>query len=311
VRANTALMQRPFAYAPPMLCDLVALVVSQDNSCRYCYGAQRAVLRIHGFSDDQIDRLLRDFHVAALSPPERAALDFARRLTRANPRPGRAEFEAVVHAGLPREAALEVAAVAASANFSNRLGTFLALPQEAIERFVGGPLFRFVRPLVAWRMRPRPARPTAPPVANDGPGTATIAALGTSPTAHVVRNIVDGAWGSPVLPRRTKTLLLGVVGRALGCGNTEAEARALRATHGFAPRDHDEILGTLRSRRRDAREARLVPFARETVRYQPEAIHARTREVVAGFTPEEILEAVGVLAIANAMGRLSVVLDAC
>jgi uncharacterized peroxidase-related enzyme len=310
VQAITGLIQRPFAYAPGVLCDLVALVVSQDNSCRYCYGAQRAVMRIHGYPDRQIDRILRDFHVAELPPAERAALEFARRITRANPRPGRAELDAVVRAGMRREAVLEVAAVAASANFSNRWATFLALPQESIERLVASPLFRVIRPLVAWRMRRRPARPIAPPVPNDGPAAAVVAALGSSPTAHLLRAVVDGAWASEILPRRTKTLILGVVGRALGCAQTEAEARTLLAGE-FTPADLDEIFTTLRSPRLDAREARLVPFARETVRYQPEIISGRLREVVAGFTPAETVEAVGVLAVTNAMARLTVVLEAC
>lgn len=41
VRALTSSISRPVAFAPFELCDLVALVVSQDNSCRYCHGMQR------------------------------------------------------------------------------------------------------------------------------------------------------------------------------------------------------------------------------------------------------------------------------
>jgi hypothetical protein len=105
--------------------------------------------------------------------------------------------------------------------------------------------------------------------------------------------------------------MLGVIGRALGCAHAEREGRAVLAADGFAPVEMDEVFTTLRSARLDAREARLVPFARETVRYQPAAIQERLRGVVDGFTPEETLEAVGVLALANAVCRLSVVLDAC
>jgi AhpD family alkylhydroperoxidase len=312
VRTLAVLIGRPLAYAPDTLCDLISLVVSQDNSCRYCYGVQRAVLRIYGFSDREIDALLREFHVAKVSPSDRAALEFARRLTRANPRPGRREFDEVVRAGMRREAVLEVAAVAASSNFANRLSTFLALPPESLERLPATPMFRLVRPLIAWRMRHRRALPTPPPVPNDGPCAAVVAALGDSPTAPMLRRIIDDAWASDVLPRRTKALILGVVGRALGCAHAEREARAFLAAEGFGSSDElDEVFTTLRSPRLDAREARLVPFARETVRYQPAAIQERLRAVVHGFTAEEILEAVGMLALANAVCRLSVVLDAC
>lgn len=311
VNAATAFVRRPIAFAPLDLCDLVSLTVSQDNSCRYCYGAQRAILRIHGFGDEYIDRLVRDFHVADLSPAERAALDFARRVTRADPRPGRGEFEAVVRAGMPREAVLEVAAVVASSNFANRWATLLALPSEPLEQMVMHPLFRFVRPLVSWRMRRRHQEPATAPISSDGPCARVVGALGRSPSARVFRDIIDAAWGSGVLPGRTKTLMLGVVGKVLGCRHTEDETRSLLAREGFSPSELDDVFNTLGSSRLDACEARLVPFARETVRYQPIVIQRRLREVARGFSAEEILETVGVLALANAVCRLSTVLDAC
>jgi len=311
VRTLMAFHARPLAYAPDTLCDLVSLVVSQDNSCRYCYGVQRAVLRIHGFSDETIDRLLRDFHVAETSPADRAALEFARRLTRATPRPGRAELDAVVEAGMRREAVVEVAAVAAAANFFNRLSTFLALPPEPFARMPERPAFRLLRPLLAWRMRRRPAEPVREPVPRDGPCAAVVAALGDAPIAATLRRVFDDAWASDVLPRRTKALVLGVVGRALGCPHAERESRDFLAGEGFAPAELDEVFATLRCPRLDPREARLVPFARETVRYQPVAIQERLRRVAEGFAPEETIETVGILALANAVCRLSVVLDAC
>jgi len=54
-----------------------------------------------------------------------------------------------------------------------------------------------------------------------------------------------------------------------------------------------------------------VPFARETVRYQPLAIQRRTRELARELSIEEVIEAAGVAALANAVGRLSVLLETC
>ena len=105
VRAFRDTIQRPAAYLPRTFFDLGAVVVSQDNSCRYCYGAQRAVMKVLGYRDEYLDRLVRDFHVVDLPPGERAGLDYLRRLSRADPRPGRAESEAVVQAGLDRRSA--------------------------------------------------------------------------------------------------------------------------------------------------------------------------------------------------------------
>ena len=304
-------MTKPGAYAPAHLCDLVALVVSQDNSCRYCYGAQRSVLKIQGYGDEYLDRLLRDFHTADLSPAERSALDFARHLSRSNPRPGPDEFATVVRAGLERTAVVEVVAVAAIASFTNRVSTLLALPPEAdLEGLVNQRLFRFVRPFVAWRMRSGRRPPESSPVPNEGLAARVVAALGTSPFAGIVRRALDGALASPILPRRTKGLMLAVIARALGCAHGEAECRQLLAAEGLGA-ELDGILATLTSPALDHRERRLVPFARETVRYQPAVIQRRIREVCAGFTPEETLESVGFLALGNALCRLSVVLDAC
>jgi AhpD family alkylhydroperoxidase len=310
-RFATDLLANPFAYLAPELCDLIAVVVSQDNSCRYCYGVQRAVLKVHGYRDDYIDRLLRDFHLADLPRDELAALDLARRISRADPRPGRREFDAAVAAGLGREASAEVAAMAAAGTFMNRVSTLLALPPERLERMVESRVFRFIRPLIARRMRSRRAAPEPPPRPNDGPGAPIVAALGNSPTAGVIRRAIDGAWASPVLPRRTKALVVAVVARALGCARGESEMRHVLAAEGFGAADVDEVLATLASPKLDAREARLVPFARETVRYQPTAIQKRLRAVTEGFSPEEILETVGIASQANALCRLSVVLDAC
>jgi len=44
-------------------------------------------LRIYGYDETTLARLERDFHLADLSSPTRIALDFARKLSRADPRP--------------------------------------------------------------------------------------------------------------------------------------------------------------------------------------------------------------------------------
>ena len=310
VRAFCDVIRRPAAYLSPRMLDLGAVVVSQDNSCRYCYGAQRAVMKILGYRDDYVDGLLRDFHVADLPAGERAGLDYVRRLSRADPRPRRAESEAVAQAGLDRRAVTELASLAAFTTFTNRVSTLLALPPEPIEALVRAPLFRFIRPLIARRMRSRGRPPEPPPHPNDGPLAAVVTALGDSPAASVTRRMIDGAWGAPALPRRTRALLLAVVARALSCAYGESEARRLLAGEGLGPADVDEILTHLGSPRLDPREARLVPFARETVRYQPAVIQRRVRETCEGMSREETLETIGTVALANALCRLSVILDA-
>jgi AhpD family alkylhydroperoxidase len=312
VHAVCGILAHPLAHVPTRLVDFMSLVVSQDNSCRYCYGAQRALLRIHGYREDEIARLERDFHLADVTPAERAAIDFARLLSRADPRPGAREIRHLRDAGLSPAACAEVALAAAASVFQNRLSTLLALPPDRdFESLVERPLFRVVRPLIAWRLRSVPKRPAPLPEPNDGPCAPIVAALDGSPSARLVRLMIDEAWASAVLPRRTKALVLAVTARALGCEHGVAEARRLLAAEGMPAAEVDGVLATLAAPSLDAREGRLVPLARETAHYQVPVIQRRMREATVGLSPAEIVEAAGTMALANAVCRLSVLLDAC
>lgn len=310
VRGFARLTDERVAHMPPRLCGLINLVVSQDNSCRYCYGATRALLKIQGFDDRAIARLERDLHLADLAPAELAALQFARTVSQANPRPTAADLAALERAGFTRPAVAEIAYVASFAGFANRISTLCALPSEPFERWVEHPLAWLVRPLVASRFRAVRVPPLPLPP-NDGPCADVVATLAGSPAAHAARRTIDEAIASPILPRRTKLLMLAVVGRALGCDRAEAEARQGLGADGLSAADVDEILGNLGSPKLDAREARLVPWARETVRYRTLAIQERTRELTRHLAVPEVIEAVGIASLANAVARLSILVDAC
>src|SRR5437016_5701475 len=39
------------AFAPADLLDLAFFVASQENACRHCYGAQRAILKLLGYDE--------------------------------------------------------------------------------------------------------------------------------------------------------------------------------------------------------------------------------------------------------------------
>jgi AhpD family alkylhydroperoxidase len=309
-RAMSTFSTMPVVFAEVDLCELVALIVSQHNSCRYCYGVQRSLLLISGYPEESIARLEADIHKADLSPSVRAALEFTRRLSRANPRATGTDFAEVVRAGIEKPAVMEIAAMASAAGFMNRIATLLSLPPETdLETLPGKPWFRFFRPLLARRLRHAPASPQPPPRPNDGPFATLVDTLGHSPLAGIYRRLIDDLFASPALPLRTKALFIAVVAKALGCTYSEAEARQMLEREGFRPADVDEILANLASASLDERENRLVPFARETARYQPAVIQQRMREVARGSAPDEMVEMVATIALANALGRLSVILD--
>ena len=122
----------------PHLVDQAGLVVSQDNSCRFCFGMQRAFLRVLGMSENRIARLEQDLLTGDFSPRERAALEFARRLSQSKPVATLADLEPMIENGFAPEAIVEFAGLVGLHLFMNRMATFVALPPQRFERYVVG-----------------------------------------------------------------------------------------------------------------------------------------------------------------------------
>lgn len=305
-RAYIADMAPQFSHVSSDDANLAMFAASQENACRYCYGAMRAVMRLLGYREAQIRRLERERQAAELGKRGRAVVDFARALARSNPRPARSDQEALLAAGFSRDGASEIALAVANACFFNRLGTFLAIPPDpAFEAMPDRWIVRLLRPLVSRKMRRKPVPPPpAPHPAPDVPFGTVVPALGPVPGAAALARTLQGAFSSDVLPRRAKVLVFAVVARALACPFCETEAKRWLLKDGIGEAEADGILAHLASPRLDPVEARLVPFARETVRYRPAAIHERTRELLDALGPQRLLEAVGTAALANSVVRL-------
>ena len=67
------------------LAEMLALVVSQENSCRYCFAAHRLLSRFAGMSETHLRRLEHDLLTSVLPKREQRAIAFARRLSRSTP----------------------------------------------------------------------------------------------------------------------------------------------------------------------------------------------------------------------------------
>jgi alkylhydroperoxidase family enzyme len=311
VRTMSEMTSLPFTHLSLHDTSLIALVVSRDNSCRFCYGTQRALMRILGHEVDAIERLERDKLVDP-DPAGQLVLDFARKVSRGIPRPGAPEWDALERTGRSSEATAEITISAAFTVFANRASTLVALPPSPIERTTYQVAGRLLRPFLVRLVRFR-GQQLPPMLRNHGVGAGVVAALGTLPAAGVLRRAIDAALASPVLPRRTKLLMLAVIARSLACRRTELDARTALEAEGMAADDVAHTLDHLGSPALDAREARLVPFARETVRCQPAEIQERLRALASelGLSREELLEVVGTTALANTLCRASVVLEQC
>jgi AhpD family alkylhydroperoxidase len=221
------------------LAEIIGLVVSQDNSCRFCYGAWRALLRFQGYSESRIERLEENF-AAALSPSDRVAVDFARRVSRANPIPSRAEWKPLEAAGFEPGAIKELAFLAALNVYYNRLATLLAVPTASIEEAgKKNALHDWARPVLGWYARVRRRRGRAAPLPAErrtGP---------FSPAVLALRDVIDDAWSSSILPLRTKAFVFAVVARGLGSDWAERHARAMLLAEGMTEQGYEEAKAIL------------------------------------------------------------------
>jgi alkylhydroperoxidase family enzyme len=298
------------------LFNVAALVTSQENACRYCYGANRAYMKMLGYSESYIRRIEQDVHLAELDEKERALVAFCRNLARSRPRPARAELDELVRLGYTREAAHEIALWIALGCFYNRISILIASPPErGFEGWVdakgrwfalAGPVMRL---LAERRRRGRPDAAATAAVLGAGVYGSVLAPLAGLPGATIMKAALDGAFASPVLSRGTKALMFAIVARSLDCHPSEAEARRLLAADGFSAAEIDQALATLESARVPKAEARLLPWVRDTVHFQTGQIQGRTREIAAALGNAAALEAIGVAALANATVRLAMLAE--
>jgi hypothetical protein len=70
----------------------------------------------------------------------------------------------------------------------------------------------------------------------------------------------------------------------------------------------EEILAHLASPELDPVEALIVPYARETIWYEPASVQQRGRELQKNLTTPAFLEALGIASLANMVSRLGIVL---
>jgi AhpD family alkylhydroperoxidase len=301
----------PLVHTSFELNDLIFLAVSQDNSCRFCYSAWRALLRLQGYPEDRIGRLEQDFFTAELDEHDRMAIDFAKRISRANPLPSAADLEALLEEGFTDGEIKEIAVRAGFTVYANHVTTLPAIPHHLIDELVAKWWVRLLRPLLARgiRNRRRGNPEFLAPEQRTGPYAYVIQALDGLPLAGVIRGSLDAAWASPILPPRTKALIFAVVARGVGSPLAERESLRLLAKEGLEHDQAQEILSHLASPALDEVEAASLPLARESIRYRPGPIQRRAREVRKRLTPEQFVELVGLIGSANMVCRLETICE--
>jgi len=288
--------------------DLVGMVVSQENSCRYCFAAYRAMLWLQGMDRARIERLERDLSSGELPPRVQAALAFGRGQTRSGPHGTRDVWRAMRREGVPPEELREIAFTVATTDFHNRVHTIPAIPAQPLERMPDQLLVRLMRPLLDRMLRKRQVRgqQTPLPPRRDYPYVQLVSAFAGSPIAGILDRTLQEMWDSPHLTRRCKLLMFAVIARGLPCERCVLEVgRALEA-EGVSAEMLAQVLAHLDAPGLDPVERLLVAFARETLWYEPAAVQRRARVLREQLADDEqFLEAVGVAALANGLCRMA------
>jgi AhpD family alkylhydroperoxidase len=292
--------------------DLVVLVVSQENSCRFCYAATRALLWAQGMSWARIERMEQDLARADLPPRTMAAVAFGRSQSRKGPAAARLASEALRRAGLGVDEMKEIAFAAAATDFSNRALTIPAIPAHPIERIPDQLHIRLLRPLLGRIIKKHRYRGQT--TALDSVPTYAYARLvksyAGSPIGSTLGRTLAEMWASPHLTRRCKLLMLAVIARGLACEVCPLEVSEAIEREGLKQSALTQVLTHLDAPELDPIERLLVPFARETIWYEPASLQRRARTLRDRLSAPQLLEAIGVAALANGLCRMgAVVMD--
>ncbi|HKZ03908.1 MAG TPA: hypothetical protein VJU81_00435 [Methylomirabilota bacterium] len=286
--------------------DLVNLVVCQENSCRFCYAAVRAMLWAQGLSRARIEQMERDLLRADLPPRTLAAMAFGRSQSRTGPAGARAAREALARAGVDAEEMREIAFAAALVDFSNRAHTIAAVPVRPLERMPDRLHTRLMKPLVNFLIRRSRSYGRAQPLERipEAPHRRLLQAYAGSPIAPALGAALEAMWASPVLARRCKLLIFAVVARGLDCEACGPEIVEALRKEGLSDAAIAEVLTHLDGPDLDRVERQVVSFARETIWYEPAVIQRRARALREHLTGPEVVEAIGVASLANGLCRL-------
>ena len=292
--------------------DLVALVVSQENSCRFCYAAVRVILWSQGMSLARIQRVEHDLTQADLPPRATAAMVFARNQSRKGPPAAQEAREGARRAGFTVDEMKEIAFVVGITDFSNRATTITAVPAREFERMPERLHMRLLRPLMGRLLRSRNSRgrPTPLEQAPSHPCAPIVNAYAGSPIAVALERALQEMWDSPHVTRRCKLLMFAVVARGLGCDLCAPSFRQELEAEGVSSETLTQVLTHLDAPALDDVERLLVGFARETIWYEPAPLQRRARALRERLTNAQVLEAIGVAAMANGLCRMgAMVLD--
>jgi hypothetical protein len=131
-----------------------------------------------------------------------------------------------------------------------------------------------------------------------------IEAYSGSPIGAALATVMEDMWASTILPHRCKLLMIAVVTRGLGCGICAPEISGSLKEVGLDEPSTEKILTHLDGPELEQMERHLLAFARETIWYEPHAVQQRASALRRELSGPQLVEAIGVLALANGLCRM-------
>ena len=118
---------------PPTIKQMILVKVSTYNQCRYCSSLHTNALEAMGVPKEVIDSVTSDLDLAKVPPPQRAILTFAMKVAREPEMVTDEDFQHLHDLGLSESETMEVAMMAAFANFIDTWADVSGIPIEGEE----------------------------------------------------------------------------------------------------------------------------------------------------------------------------------
>ena len=117
--------------------EMIVVATSAANDCLYCVVAHGAILRIYEKNPLIADQLATNYRKAAITPRQRAMLDFALKVATRSAEIADADFELLRAHGFSDEDAWDIGAIAAFFALSNRMANLSSMMPNAEFHLLG------------------------------------------------------------------------------------------------------------------------------------------------------------------------------
>ena len=107
--------------------EMIVVATSAANECLYCVVAHGAILRIYEKNPTISDQLATNYRKAAITPRQRAMLDFAMKVSRNSAALDDADYAALHAHGFSDDDAYDIGAISAFFALSNRMANLAGI----------------------------------------------------------------------------------------------------------------------------------------------------------------------------------------